>query len=273
MMVGREVFLQFEREAVETGDHVILKVDQVSAVNSLGRQVLNRITFSINQGEILGVAGVDGNGQQELADALSGLLHTAHGTIRVKGRNLTHRPPRDFITRGVCLVPADRHRVGLVLNFSVAENLVLKKSNDQPFASHGVLKPTRIRQNAESAIEKYDIRVSGGNALARELSGGNQQKVILAREFEAGPSLLVLVHPTRGLDIGATEYVRRQILEQRAKGIAILLISTELEEILSLSDRIAFMFRGEIMGIVPGGYEQYARIGHMMCGEHLDRLT
>ena len=271
MMVGREVFLEMNRPPLNAGGSV-LEVQQLSTRSESSLQALKNITFTIQAGEVLGIAGVDGNGQQQLAEALAGLQKTSGGTIHLRNVDLTNHPPEDFIRQGVCYVPADRQRTGLVLNFSVEENLILKRSDRSPFSHFGVLNLNSIHAYGKQVIQEYDIRVSDGLTLTRNLSGGNQQKVILAREIEDGPALLVLMHPTRGLDIGATEYVRQRVLEQRNKGVAVLLISTEIEEILALSDRVAVMFRGEVMGIVPGNTDQLERISHMMLGEQSEGM-
>jgi simple sugar transport system ATP-binding protein len=272
MMVGREIFLETERPPGTPGAPV-LEVASLASRGERGTLVLSDISLSIVAGEILGIAGVDGNGQQELAEALAGLRKTSAGSIRLNGIELANHPPEDFIRGGVCYVPADRQRTGLVLNFSVEENLILKSSDQEPFARGGVLQWGRIRENSRRVINEYDIRVEDGETICRNLSGGNQQKVILAREIEGRPSLLVLMHPTRGLDIGATEYVRQRVLEQRARGVAVLLVSTEIEEILALSDRVAVLFRGRVMGVVPGDTRQLERISHMMLGESLESFA
>ncbi len=271
MMVGREVFLHFERSKLNKGEQ-ILQLQNVVLENAGQNRALDRVSLAIQAGEVLGIAGVEGNGQQELAEVVSGLRRVDGGQILIKGADFTNRSPQDFINGGVCLVPADRQRVGLVLDFSVEENLILKNCEKPPFVRKGVLDWSEIHVHGERLVSKYDIRVSDAKTSVRKLSGGNQQKVILAREIENGPSLLVLVHPTRGLDIGATEYVRQRIMEQREKGVAILLISTELDEIFTLSDRVAVIFRGEIMGVVPGDPGQLEKVSHMMLGERLERV-
>lgn len=269
MMVGREVFLHFERSKLNKGEK-ILQLQNVVLENAGQNRALDRVSLAIQAGEVLGIAGVEGNGQQELAEVVSGLRRVDGGQILIKGVDFTNRSPQEFINGGVCLVPADRQNVGLVLNFSVEENLILKNCEKPPFERRGVLDWSEIHEHGERLVSKYDIRVSDAKTAVRKLSGGNQQKVILAREIENRPSLLVLVHPTRGLDIGATEYVRQRIMEQREKGVAILLISTELDEIFTLSDKVAVIFRGEIMGVVPGDPGQLEKVSHMMLGERLE---
>ena len=272
MMVGREVFLDVQRKPVETGA-TVLELREVCARGKEGIEVLKNIRLTVAAGEVLGIAGIDGNGQQELTDVVAGLLPLSSGKIYLKGTDLTTQKPKARIDAGLSYIPADRHSVGLVLNFSIEENLLLKSSDRPPYARRGVLDLDQARSSAEKALVSYDIRASSPDELARSLSGGNQQKVILAREIESQPILLMAVQPTRGLDIGATEDIRRRILEQRAKQVAVLLVSTDLEEILALSDRVAVMFRGEIMGIVPGSPDQLKTISQMMLGKRIEELV
>lgn len=269
MMVGREVIFDAVRPQVTPGA-VTLEARQISAQNNQGRPILKDISLQVRAGEVLGIAGVDGNGQQELAETLTGLRPCRKGKIFVRGRDLTHGTPADFITGGVSFIPADRHEVGLVLDFSIAGNLVIKRMGDPTLVRWGILNQNAIRSASRRAMTSYDIRAGSEIATTRGLSGGNQQKIILAREIESSPAILVAMHPTRGLDIGAMEYVQTKLLEQRSRGVAILLISTELEELLALSDRIAVMFRGEIMGEVPGESSSLDQIARMMLGERLD---
>jgi simple sugar transport system ATP-binding protein len=269
MMVGREVILQTSRPPAQPGP-VLLEAQELQALNNQGQPALKNLSLQVRAGEILGIAGVDGNGQQELADVLNGLRPLQSGRILVKGQDLTGRPAADFILSGVAFIPADRHEVGLVLDFTIADNLVLKRTADPAFARYGVLNGDAIQDFSGRAIQNFDIRAASSAALARQLSGGNQQKVILAREIESAPAVLIAMHPTRGLDIGAMEYVQNKLLEQRAKGVAVLLISTELEELLALSDRIAVMFRGEIMGEVPGDPSSLDQIARMMLGQRME---
>lgn len=272
MMVGREVTFDAVRSQVTPGA-VTLETQQISAQNNQGRPVLKDISLQVRAGEVLGIAGVDGNGQQELAETLTGLRPCRKGKILVRGRDLTHGTPADFISSGVSFIPADRHEVGLVLDFSIAGNLVIKRMGDPTLVRWGVLNQTAIRSASRRAMTDYDIRAGSEIAITRGLSGGNQQKIILAREIESSPAILVAMHPTRGLDIGAMEYVQTKLLEQRSRGVAILLISTELEELLALSDRIAVMFRGEIIGEVPGESSSLDQIARMMLGERLDGVA
>ena len=269
MMVGREVILQANRAPAQFGP-VILEAQALQALNNQGHAALNNVSLQIRAGEILGIAGVDGNGQQELAEVVTGLRPLHAGRILINGRDLTGRPAADFISNGVAFIPADRHQVGLVLDFTIADNLIIKRTADPAFARHGVLDSEAIQAFSSQAVQDFDIRAGSSADLARQLSGGNQQKIILAREIESAPTVLIAMHPTRGLDIGAMEYVQSKLLEQRARGVAVLLISTELEELLSLSDRIAVMFRGEIMGEAPGDPSSLDAIARMMLGQRME---
>jgi simple sugar transport system ATP-binding protein len=269
MMVGRDVTLQVTRPPAQPGA-VMLEAQGLRALNNQGQAVLNNIALQIRAGEILGIAGVDGNGQQELAEVINGLRPLHAGRILVNGRDLTGRTTHDFIANGVAFIPADRHEVGLVLDFTIANNLILKRTADPKFSRHGVLNGEAIQSFSSQAIQDFDIRAASTNALAGQLSGGNQQKVILAREIESAPSVLIAMHPSRGLDIGAMAYVQNKLLEQRALGVAVMLISTELEELLALSDRIAVMFRGEVMGEAPGAPSSLDSIARMMLGQRME---
>jgi simple sugar transport system ATP-binding protein len=266
LMVGKEVITQVERPAHQPGS-VVLKAQGLRVLGGSGRPAIKDIDLTIHGGEIVGIAGVDGNGQQELAEALVGLRSTSSGQIWINGHDLTHHPPAAFLRQGVSYIPADRQKVGLILDFSVQDNLVIKAIDRSPYARRGMLQLGAIAAFAHQVIQRYDIRASSETRLVRQLSGGNQQKVALAREIEEQPSLLIAMHPTRGLDIGAMQYVQQKILEQRARGVAVLLISTELEEILALSDRILVLFRGEIMGCVSSAEARLSHIAAMMLGE------
>jgi general nucleoside transport system ATP-binding protein len=269
MMVGREVLLQVRRPQHQRGG-VRLEVKDLSSSAASGRKLLKGINLDIYAGEVLGIAGVDGNGQQELAEALAGLRPTQQGHIVVDGAELTNRPAQEFFRHGVGYIPADRQQDGLVMDFSIADNLVIKRSDAAPFGKGGVLRPGVIRSHARRVIDEFDVRAGGEDEPARQLSGGNQQKVILAREIEDNPGVLIAMHPTRGLDIGAMEYVQKRLLEQCALGTAVMLISTEMEELLALCDRIAVMFRGELMGILTVDSQAQDRIARMMLGERME---
>jgi len=237
-------------------------------LDNRGLKAVNNVSFEIYRNEILGIAGVDGNGQTELAEVVAGLRPAIEGKLEILGKDATNRTPLEIINRGVAYIPPDRQQTGLVLAFSVKENLIGKSYFEEPISKNGVFQKNAIKSFADKAIQDYDVRCPGPEEKAKNLSGGNQQKVVLARELSSKPDLLIAAQPTRGLDVGATEYVRERMVETRNNGAAILLISTELEEILSLSDRIAVIFEGKIMGIVPGKGADIQEIGAMMAGVH-----
>lgn len=265
MMVGREVFLKTEKPKMEAGE-IVLKVENLCARDSRDLPALKNVSVEIRRNEILGIAGVDGNGQTELADAIAGMRKTDAGKVEVLGKDATNCTPLELANMRVAYIPPDRQRTGLLLDFTLIENLIGKNYYRAPFSKRGVFQQSEIKPFAEKAIQDYDVRTPSPELKAKLLSGGNQQKLVLARELSGKPDLVIAAQPTRGLDVGATEYVRSRMVEARNNGAAILLISTELEEILSLSDRIAVMYEGEIMGIVPGKGADIHEIGEMMAG-------
>ncbi|MEA4908773.1 MAG: ABC transporter ATP-binding protein [Chloroflexi bacterium] len=265
MMVGREVFLNIDKPEVEKGD-VVLSIQDLIAEDDRGLTAIKDISFEIRHGEIFGIAGVDGNGQTELADAIAGMRSSRQGKITVNGKDATNRSPREILEMNVSYIPPDRQHMGLLMDFTIEENLIGKTFWSKEIANGVFLKEKVIDQFVDKAIHDFDVRTPGSDLKVKLLSGGNQQKVVLARELSRKPDLLIASQPTRGLDIGATEYVHREMLEARKNGAAILLISTELEEVLSLSDRIAVMYEGEIMGIVSAKDADIQLIGEMMAG-------
>jgi simple sugar transport system ATP-binding protein len=265
LMVGRPVKLTVDRPSAATG-LTALTIEGLTVRNEHGRTILHDISLQVAQGEILGVAGVEGNGQRELALTIAGLHQPAAGVIRLFGSDLTGRSPRQILNLGVGHIPEDRHGMGLVLEFSVADNFVLKHFDAAPFTRKGWLQPRAILDFAARLVKAFDVRTPSVQATTAQLSGGNQQKIVLGRELDRNPSLLIAAQPARGLDVGATEYIHQQLLAQRARGAAILLISTELEEILALSDRIAVLYEGRIVGEVPGDRANTQKIGLMMAG-------
>jgi general nucleoside transport system ATP-binding protein len=243
MMVGRPVLFRLDKPQVEIGEPV-LRVDGLT-----GEGKLNGIDLEVRTGEILGVAGVEGNGQRELAETLIGLRTPASGTIELEGSSITGRDVGDIRNAGVGYIPEDRHDQGLVLNMTLWENSVLGRQDDEEFSgSFGVLFIKKIKALAVRLVQLFDIRTRSVDVNASTLSGGNQQKLILARELETDPRLMIAAQPTRGLDVGAIEFVWSQILDQKAAGRAILLISAELDEIYALSDRIVTLYEGKITG-------------------------
>ena len=272
MMVGREVIFDVEKEIVPRGEPV-LEVRGLGARNDRKIEALKSVDLEVHAGEIVGIAGVDGNGQSELAQILTGLRKTDRGDVRILGNNVTHRSPRDLIRMGTAHIPEDRQRVGLILDMTVAENAVLEVHGEPPYSRMGFLDHEAISRFAEELISRYDVKTRGPDAPAGALSGGNQQKLILAREMSRDPRLLVAVHPSRGLDVGATEFVHRQLLARRKAGGAVLLISTELEEIFLLSDRIAVMYEGEILGVFRTSEVTRETVGLLMAGSRVGGHT
>lgn len=265
MMVGREVLLNFEKTPSQKGTKM-LEVQDLHLRADRGCRGLHGVSFDLYGGEILGIAGVDGNGQNELVEVIMGLRHADKGEIRIRGIQTTGFSTRKVIDMGVSKIPFIRQTEGLVLTFSVSENLILKEWRKPPITKNGLFDRKTIRSFSERMIQEYKIRTTGPDAKAGNMSGGNQQKVILARELSRKPELLIACHPTHGLDIGATEYVRQQLLKERGRGAAVLLISTELDEILSLCDRIAVFFEGQVMGIIEASQASVEAIGLMMLG-------
>jgi len=265
LMVGREVLFRLEKEPCRPGKRV-LEVCDLHAENDKGLPALRGVTLDICEGEILGIAGVAGNGQRELAEVITGLRRASAGRVLLHGRDMVNCSPLEMIQAGVSHIPEDRVEMGLVGNMAVAENLAMKGYRQPPLANRGILQPRQILDFARRMIDAFRISTPSPHTRVKFLSGGNLQKTILAREITACGGLLVAVHPTRGLDVGATEAVRRMLLEQRARGRAVLLISEDLEELLAVSDRIAVMFEGEIMGIVPAQGANVEALGLMMAG-------
>ncbi|MDR2553635.1 MAG: ABC transporter ATP-binding protein [Treponema sp.] len=267
MMVGRSVNFRIDKKTASPGE-LVLKIENLTVVGSKGVPAVNGLSLEVRSGEIIGVAGVDGNGQSELVAAISGLLPVKAGRILLKGRDIAHESIRRRNESGVGMVPEDRHRHGLVLDFRIDENMILKSYRRRPYSSQlGFLRFPAISGHAESLIGEFDIRAGNGPAtIARGMSGGNQQKAVIAREIDLSPELLVIAQPTRGLDVGAIEYIHRRIVEERDKGRAVLLVSFELDEIMALCDRIAAVSKGRVVGVVPAEAADERRIGAMMAG-------
>lgn len=266
MMVGRHVSFDVEKEESKPGAP-ILKVDSLSVQNN--RKVLGLKNFSleVHAGEIVGIAGVDGNGQSELVEAITGLAKVESGTITINGEDITNVSVRDRIEKGIAHIPEDRQKRGLILDYNLAENMILEVYYKQPFSKNGLLNKEAIIDYANNIIENFDVRAGeGAKSIARSLSGGNQQKAIIGREIELDPKLLIAVQPTRGLDVGSIEYIHKRIIEHRDKGNAVLLISLELDEIIKLSDRIAIINNGELIGVVKASETNENEIGLMMAG-------
>lgn len=265
MMVDREISLSFDKGG-PGGDQPVLVVEDLT-VSEKARNLIDHVSLKVCGREILGVAGVDGNGQNELALAITGLLRPTSGKILLDGLDITHKSVRRRNEAGLGHIPADRQKMGLVMDSAIDDNLILQVYHCPPFTnSWGLFNLKAIADNARRLVKAFDIRTRSIKTKLLHLSGGNQQKVILAREIDRNPRALVAVQPTRGLDIGATEYIHRLLLEQRAKGAAILLISTELEEVMALSDRIVVIYEGCIIGEVRSADSDIQKIGRMMAG-------
>ncbi len=269
LMVGREVVFQVEKKAVQIGD-VVLSVEGLKADNDKGLSALNGINLNVHQGEIVGLAGVAGNGQNELAETLVGLRKATMGQIIVNHKNVTNKPVKLGIRHGISLIPADRTLVGTAPNLSVTDNMIMKNYDQSPIGTGGILHMLAAEIYTSDLKEAYDIMVPSIDTSVRLLSGGNLQKVILAREISSEPSLMIAVQPTRGLDVGAIEGVQKLLLAQRENGAAILLISEELEELLSLCDRIYVIYEGEIMGEVYDN--DIDKIGQLMTGTRMEQI-
>ena len=264
MMVGRDVLFNFDKNKKAPGA-VKVELKGLSASNDKGLPALTDFNLTVHEGEILGLAGVDGNGQKELCEVLTGLRKADGGQFLFKGKEVINQPPVFYINSGISHIPEDRMTTGLALNWSLKKNLIIKKFHKAPFSKNGLLNQKAIDAYWDKCQKEYQIKANSGEDHARALSGGNQQKVILARELDDHPEMVIANQPTRGLDIGASEYVRQKILDARNDGAAVLLVSADLEEILQLSDRIAVIYDGKIMGILPAGTDTNT-IGMLMMG-------
>lgn len=266
LMVGREVSFETTKVPAKFGD-VVLEVSGLNVFNKQDLQVVKNVSFQVHAGEILAIAGVAGNGQVELADAIAGLMPVRTGTVRLNGTDITNMPIRERTLCGISYIPEDRQNYGLVMDFSLSENLALKDYFREPFCHKGVLKKSVFEENSSRLIEEYDIRSGQGNeTIVRSMSGGNQQKAIIAREIELGSSLMIFVQPTRGLDIGAIENIHKQMIAERDKGRAILLISLELDEIMDCADTIAVIYNGELQKIASADTLTTNQVGEFMMG-------
>jgi simple sugar transport system ATP-binding protein len=266
-MVGRAVSFRPDKKPFLPGEE-ILRLEELTVLGAKGVPTVRNLSLSVRAGEVLGIAGVDGNGQSELVAAIAGLLPVKSGRILLRGRDICRDSIRRRNGEGVGLVPEDRHRHGLILDFLLGENLILKSFRRRPFSGVlGFLRFPAIAAYAEGLIKEFDIRAGNGAATpVKSMSGGNQQKAVIAREIDLSPELLIVAQPTRGLDVGAIEYIHRRLLEERDKGRAILLVSFEMDEILGLCDRIAALSQGSVVGVVPAEQADERRIGAMMGG-------
>lgn len=264
-MIGRQ-FAHPKRAPQSAGDEEVLVVESLRVANDKGLIAVRDPSFSVRRGEIFGVAGVDGNGQTELAEALAGLRKPLNGRVLVDGQGATRASPRTLMEMGLCYIPQDRVGAGIVADFSIGENLVVDRCYRPPFCRGWFLDHAAILEHAKGLVREFDVRASSPGAKLKTLSGGNQQKVVLAKMLSRNPRVLIAFQPTRGLDVGATEYVHRKLLDQCAWGTAIVLISTELQELVSLCTRMAVLFEGQIMGVVSPDEVDIQTLGLMMAG-------
>lgn len=264
-MVGRHVTFEVHKEPAQP-KQAVLEVKNLVVGGNRGADAVRGLNLEVRAGEILGIAGIEGNGQSELIEAITGLRKVKSGSIRLNNQEIQNNRPRDITQAGVGHIPEDRHKRGLILDYSIGENMVLQTYYQSPFSKRGNLKYNAIYEYARKLIKKFDVRTPDEYTPARALSGGNQQKGIIAREVDRNPDLLIAAQPTRGLDVGAIEFIHQQLIEQRDAGKAVLLISLELDEILNVSDRIAVIYEGEIVGVVDPKETDHDQLGLLMSG-------
>ncbi|ASA96142.1 MULTISPECIES: ABC transporter ATP-binding protein [Anoxybacillus] len=265
LMVGREVHFKTEKQPPKAGKPV-LEIENLVVKDSRGVTAVDHLNLTVHAGEIVGIAGVDGNGQTELIEAITGLIKSESGSIRLNGKEIRNLTPRQITETGVGHIPQDRHKHGLVLDFSIGENMVLQTYYKEPYSKRGVLNFKAIYDKARQLIQEFDVRTPDEYTKARALSGGNQQKAIIGREVDRDPDLLIAAQPTRGLDVGAIEFIHKRLIEQRDKGKAVLLVSFELDEIMNVSDRIAVIYEGKIVAIVDPKETTEQELGLLMAG-------
>ncbi|MGI8774999.1 MAG: ABC transporter ATP-binding protein [Actinomycetota bacterium] len=270
MMVGREVQLEVPKDKPEPGAPV-LEVRDLHVLDDRGQIAVDGVSFNVRAGEILGVAGVQGNGQTELVEAITGMRKPASGTILIDGKDVTGRSPRALFNEGVAHVPEDRQGDGLVTSFPIKDNLVLNSFSEKPFARGLRINRGAVKESAEALVDEYDIRTTSIDATASTLSGGNQQKLIVAREFSQAKRLLIAAQPTRGLDVGSIQYIHAQVVAKRDEGVAVVIVSSELDEVLSLGDRIAVMYQGRIADILERENATREECGLLMAGSKAPR--
>lgn len=270
MMVGREVSFKTDKKA-SNPQEVVLSVQNIVVKENRGIEAVKNLSLEVRAGEILGIAGIDGNGQSELIQALTGLRKVESGHIYLDGDEITNLRPRKITESGVGHVPEDRHKYGLILDMSLSENIALQTYYQEPMSHMGILNYSEMNDHARDLIEEFDVRTVSETVPAKALSGGNQQKAIIAREISRDPDLLIVANPTRGLDVGAIEFIHKRIIEQRDNFKAVLLISFELEEILNVADRVAVLHDGKIVGIVNADETSEQELGLLMAGSSLEK--
>ncbi len=265
MMVGREVLFRVEKEEASPGEEV-LNVSNLRVKDNRGIERVSEISFSIRAGEIFGIAGVEGNGQTELVEALTGLRKAEDGRVEFKGENITNAGAREIKDKGIGHIPEDRQKRGLIMDFDLAENMVLGYQHQKPYSNMSFINYSTVYQHAQDLIEEFDVRTSSYRNSASKLSGGNQQKAVIAREFAQDPKLLIASQPTRGVDVGSIEFIHEQLINKRDEGVAVLLVSAELSEVLSLSDRIGVIYEGEIVETMRADKTDERELGRLMTG-------
>lgn len=265
-MVGRPVHLQVIKEPANPGD-TVFSIQNLTVEDARGLEAVKNLSLEVKKGEILGIAGIDGNGQKELVEAISGLRKVKSGTISINGTKLQNQTPRKVIDSGISIIHEDRHRRGVVLDYTVADNMVLERFRQKPFANKGIRNEKEVHEYTKQIVEQYDVRPQDCEDMPiRGLSGGNQQKVVIGREISNDPELLIAVQPTRGLDVGAIENIHKMLIQARDRGKAILLISLELEEVMDISDRIGVIYAGQIVKTFPQGELGEKEVGLLMAG-------
>ncbi len=269
MMVGRQVDFKIDKKAQVLGEKV-LEIKDLYVKDARNLNVINGLNLELRQGEVLGIAGVDGNGQSELLEALTGLRKVESGSILLNGNEIANASVKEIRDLGMNNIPEDRQRRGLVSEFTVAENMIIENFQEEPYSAKGILNHNVIIEHAKDLMERYDVRPRQPEYLAGELSGGNQQKIILAREIDDDPDVLIAAQPTRGLDVGAIEYIHEFLIDQRDKGKAVLLVSFELDEVMKVSDRIAVIYEGKISAVIDAKDATERELGLLMAGGHRD---
>ncbi|WP_040210357.1 ABC transporter ATP-binding protein, partial [Clostridium polynesiense] len=270
MMVGRKVNLVVEKEKSNTGE-TVLKIEKLKVLDNRDLPAVKDVSLELKKGEILAIAGVDGNGQTELIEAIAGLRKSLQGEVYLNGKNITNKTPREIIETGLGHIAEDRHKRGLILDFSLVENSVLGYHYKAPFAKGIMMDYQKVREWSKKLIKNYDCRTPNEDVNAAALSGGNQQKIIVAREIEKDPEVIIAAQPTRGLDVGAIEYIHKRLVEERDRGRGVLLVSLELDEVLSLADRIAVIYDGEIVDVLKREDATEQKLGILMAGGSLKK--
>lgn len=270
MMVGHHVNFNLDKPDIKLGKSV-LNIKDLHVKEDRGTEAVKGLSLTVHGGEILGLAGIDGNGQDELVEAITGLRHVESGTVTINDKDMTNKPVREITESGVAHIPADRQKYGLILQLPLSENIALQTYYKEPYSKHGIMNEKAIREHARELIKKFDVRTTSEQLPASDLSGGNQQKAIIARELDRNADLIIAFQPTRGLDVGAIEYIHSQLLNQRNQGKAILLVSYELDEILQLSDRIVVLHDGQESGEVDPTKTTETELGLLMTGKKLEK--